>query len=102
MFCKYNGYAHHGDARLKMKYLIDANFKRVPLGAYSALAFWFTAFLFASEHDMFWDVGLAAGMIYNWWMLRTRNLADCMLMHAVTNAVLGIYVIVIGQWQYWL
>ena len=78
------------------------NFEQTPLGTYAPAAFWITALLFASEHGSFWDVGLAAGIVYNWWMIRTRNLWDCIIAHAVTNALLAAYVIVAGQWQYWL
>lgn len=86
-----------------MRWLIDSqNFEKVKLGTYAPTAFWITALLFASEHGSFWDVGLAAGIIYNWWMIRTRNLWDCIIAHAVTNAVLAWYVIGAGQWQYWL
>jgi hypothetical protein len=85
-----------------MRWLIAADFRSVPLGAYTAQAFWVVAGLFASEHGAYWDVGLMAGIAYNWWMLRTRNLADCMLAHGVTNFCLGLFVIIRGQWQYWL
>jgi len=85
-----------------MRWLIAKDFKTVPLGAYTAQSFWLVAVLFASEHGSFWDVGLAAGIIYNWWMIRTRSLADCMLAHAVTNACLAAYVLTRDQWQYWL
>lgn len=86
-----------------MRWLVDsAHFEKVPLGTYTPLAFWVTALLFASEHGSFWDVGLAAGIVYNWWLIRTRNLWDCILAHAVTNGVLAAYVIYAGQWQYWL
>ncbi len=86
-----------------MRWIVDAqNFEKVPLGTYAPAAFWFTALLFASEHGSFWDVGFAAGIVYNWWMVRTRNLWDCILAHAVTNALLAAYVIGAGQWQYWL
>ena len=86
-----------------MRYLIDsAHFETVPLGTYAPLAFWAVAALFASEHGSFWDVGLVTGILYNGWMLRTRNLWDCILAHAVTNGVLAAYVILAGQWQYWL
>ncbi|MBV9265897.1 MAG: CAAX prenyl protease-related protein [Acidobacteriaceae bacterium] len=84
-----------------MRWLIDPNFERIPLGAYAPLAFWVTAVMFASEHGPYWDVGLITGIIYNFWMMRSKSLADCVLMHAVTNAVLSGYVIVSGQWQYW-
>ena len=78
-----------------MRWLISADFESVPLGTWSAQAFWIVALLFASEHGPYWDVGLAAGAIYNWWMLRTRSLGDLILAHAVTNACLSAYVV----WQ---
>lgn len=85
-----------------MRRLIAADFQRVPPGTYSVRAFWITAVLFASEHGPYWDVGLAAGLAYNWWMLRTRNLADCVTAHAATNACLAGWVLVRGEWSYWL
>lgn len=84
-----------------MRWLIDNDFNRVRLGAYTAFSFWITAILFASEHGPYWDVGLITGVIYNFWMVRTRSVADCILMHAVTNGLLSGYVILAGQWQYW-
>ncbi len=84
-----------------MRWLINSDFRRVPLGTYAPFAFWITALLFASEHGPYWDVGLVAGIIYNYWMIRTKSVASCILMHAVTNALLSGYVIAAGQWQYW-
>jgi CAAX prenyl protease-like protein len=77
------------------------DFRKVPLGAYSTLAFWVTAALFAVEHGSMWDVGLVAGLAYNWWMRRTKSLGDLMLTHAVTNACLSAYVLIEGRWEYW-
>ena len=85
-----------------MRWLINPKFANVPLGTYTPYAFWVTALLFASEHGSYWDVGLLAGIIYNWWLIRTRNLADCILAHAVTNGCLAAYVLGWEQWQYWL
>ena len=84
-----------------MRWLINPNFRQVPLGTYSAQAFWITAALFASEHGPYWDVGLLAGIVYNWWMIRTRSLGDCILMHAATNAALSGFVVATGRWEYW-
>ncbi len=84
-----------------MRWLINPSFQTVPLGTCRACSFWITALLFAAEHGPFWDVGLLAGIAYNWWMVRTRSLADCVLAHAVTNGILSAYVIVSGKWQYW-
>ena len=85
-----------------MRWLISQDFRKVPLGAYTPLSFWVTAVLFASEHGSYWEVGLITGIIYNWWLIRTRNLANCILAHAVTNGCLAAYVIGWNQWQYWL
>jgi hypothetical protein len=85
-----------------MRWLIMPDFTKVALGTFTPLAFWGVALLFASEHGSYWEVGLAAGIVYNWWMLRTRSLADCILAHAVTNGALSAYVVFTGAWQYWL
>lgn len=85
-----------------MRWLIRQDFMSVPLGTYLPSAFWMVAILFASEHGPYWEVGLAAGVIYNWWLIRTKNLADCILAHAVTNGILAAYVLLTGRWQYWL
>jgi CAAX prenyl protease-like protein len=85
-----------------MRWIIDPNFQKVPLGTYAPSAFWIVAVLFASEHGSYWDVGLAAGVVYNWWMVRTKSLGDLILAHAVTNACLCGYVIAGGKWEYWL
>jgi len=84
-----------------MRWIINPDFEKVPLGAFSATSFWIVAILFASEHGSYWDVGLATGVIYNWWMLRTKSLGDLVLVHAVTNACLSLYVVLAGKWEYW-
>jgi CAAX prenyl protease-like protein len=84
-----------------MRWLISPDFSKIPLGAYSAQAFWIVAVLFASEHGPYWDVGLATGALYNWWMIRTRSLGDLILTHGITNACLSAYVVAVGKWEYW-
>jgi CAAX prenyl protease-like protein len=84
-----------------MRWLISPDFQKVELGAYRPAAFWITAVLFAAEHGSYWDVGLIAGVVYNWWMVRTRSLGDCILVHAITNACLCGYVVATRHWEYW-
>jgi CAAX prenyl protease-like protein len=84
-----------------MRWLIDKDFWKIPLGTYNTQAFWIVAILFAAEHGAYWDVGLAAGILYNWWMVRTKSLGDLILTHAITNACLSIYVVAAGKWEYW-
>jgi CAAX prenyl protease-like protein len=85
-----------------MRWLIDSDFKKIPLGAYQTAAFCMVALMFAAEHGPYWEVGLATGIIYNWWMVRTRNLWDCIIAHAVTNGLLSAYILATHQFQYWL
>jgi len=84
-----------------MRWIVSPQFAEVPLGAWSARAFWIVAALFAVEHGPLWDVGLAAGILYNWWMVRTKSLGDLILVHGVTNACLSAYVVIAGRWEYW-
>jgi hypothetical protein len=35
-----------------------------------------------------------------WLMIRTKNVWDCVVAHAITNLLLGVYVVVSGEW--WL
>lgn len=85
-----------------MRWLVRQPFLSVPPGTYTATSFWTVALLFASEHGSYWDVGLAAGIAFNWWLVRTRNLADCILAHAAANACLAAWVLLGGHWQFWL
>jgi uncharacterized protein len=39
--------------------------------------------------------------LVTWLMLRTKNIWDCVAAHAVTNLLLGIYVVTFHQWQLW-
>ncbi|HYP04814.1 MAG TPA: CAAX prenyl protease-related protein [Bryobacteraceae bacterium] len=85
-----------------LRWLISPKFEQVPLGAYTASSMWISALLFASEHGPYWEVGLIAGLIYNFWMVRTKSLGDCILAHAVTNATLSLFVVFSGRWEYWM
>jgi CAAX prenyl protease-like protein len=85
-----------------MRWLIKSDFESIPLGTYERQSFWIVALLFAVEHGPYWEVGLIAGILYNWWMVRTKSLGDLILAHAVTNLLLSLYVIGFKQWQYWM
>jgi CAAX prenyl protease-like protein len=59
-----------------------------------------TAVLFASEHHQ-WLAGLIAGLAYTLVYRHGRNLWLPIVGHAVTNAALGWWILVTGQWQFW-
>jgi CAAX prenyl protease-like protein len=85
-----------------MRWLIKPDFEQVPLGAYQTQSFWIVAALFALEHGPYWEVGLLTGIIYNWWMVRTKSLPDLMLAHGITNLALSGFVIYTKNWQFWM
>jgi CAAX prenyl protease-like protein len=83
-----------------LRYLINPNFKQVPLGAFSWLSFCGTVVFFGVEHHR-WLPGIVAGIIYTLLLYRKKDLFACILAHTVTNLTLGIYVLVTHQWGYW-
>lgn len=84
------------------RWIVNNDWQKVPIGTYNAMAFVGTAVLFATEHGPFWEVGLLCGLIYNWWMWKTKSLGDLVLVHAVTNAALAGFVLITKQWAYWM
>lgn len=85
-----------------MRWIVDPDFEKVPLGKYAPRAFWLVALLFAAEHGPYWDVGLMAGIVYNAWMCKVKRLGDLIWAHAITNAALCAYVLYTHKWEFWL
>jgi CAAX prenyl protease-like protein len=83
-----------------LRYLINSDFERVPIGAFSWGSFVIGAGLFGLEHNLLL-AGVMAGAAYSLLLYRTRSIAQCVLAHAVTNFALGIYVLQTGNWRFW-
>lgn len=58
------------------------------------------AVLFGFEHNL-WLAGIAAGAAYGWLYMRQRSLWAPIVAHTVTNGVLGVWVVVTGNWIFW-
>lgn len=56
--------------------------------------------LFGFEHNQ-WLAGIVAGAAYTALYLRHRTLWSPILAHAVTNALLGAWIVWNAQWSYW-
>lgn len=56
--------------------------------------------IFASEHRL-WFAGLLAGLAYAELYRRTGDLRVAVVAHALTNALLGIWVLGTGSWGFW-
>ena len=66
----------------------------------SGFAYVGSACLFALEHSL-WLPGLFAGLVYGELYKTYKNLWVPIFAHAVTNGLLGIWVIYTNNWQYW-
>ncbi len=83
-----------------VRWLIDEDFKKVPVGVYTLPAFAITTVLFSLEHRE-WLAGLFCGALYNWLCYKRRNLFACVVAHAVSNAALAAWVLWRGDWKFW-
>ena len=85
-----------------MRYLICEDFSKIPLGAFSRLSFFGVAVLFMLVHQMpDWPAAFLTGLIYNGLLVRTKSLGACVAAHALTNLILGIYIMTTRQWGFW-
>lgn len=82
--------------------LIDEDFTRVPFGKFTWKSFAIVTALFGLAHwgADFW-AAILTGALFNLVAYRTKSLASCVVVHAVTNLLLGIYIMQTKQWGFW-
>ena len=85
-----------------MRMVVDQDWWKVPFGKVNAAAVAVSIVVPVLTHQPGEFLAAAAwfGMV-TWLMVRTRNPWDCVLAHAVTNLLLGIYVVTWQQWELW-
>ena len=59
-----------------------------------------STFVFMLAHTL-WLAAIVAGLAYAWLYVRTGKLWVPIIAHAVTNGVLGVWVVRTGQWAFW-
>jgi membrane protease YdiL (CAAX protease family) len=82
------------------RYVAKPDFLSVPLNRFLPLPFFVTAAVFGFSHFQ-WLAGILCGMAFQWLVLRNNRLGDAMTAHAITNFLLGIWVVWRGAWQFW-
>jgi CAAX prenyl protease-like protein len=85
---------------LVMRWIRNPSFLNVAPEHAGAMAVVVSSVLFGLEHHQ-WFSGIVAGLAYAGTYVRTRNLWCAILAHAVTNLLLGIWVVYTRQWQFW-
>lgn len=83
-----------------MRWIDKPAFLTVSPTAVSLKALALSSIVFAVEHHL-WLAGLVAGLAYGWLYRLTGNLWVAIIAHAVTNGLLGVWVLYTGSWQFW-
>jgi CAAX prenyl protease-like protein len=82
------------------RYSIRTNFETLPLKTFHPTAFIVISLLFGLEHYQ-WVQGFLCGMAFQWLVINKNRLGDAIVAHAITNFLLGVWVIARGDWQFW-
>jgi uncharacterized protein len=82
------------------RYIANQNFLAVPLNRFLPWPFLATAVVFGFSHNE-WLAGILCGMAYQWLVLRKNRLGDAMTAHAITNFLLGVWIVRRGAWHFW-
>jgi len=83
-----------------MRWIDNQDFEKVNARSVSFKAILLSSLVFAMAHTL-WLAAIVAGLLYAWLYKRTGKLWAPIVAHAVTNGVLGIWVVMMGQWQFW-
>lgn len=82
------------------RFLAKAEFLSVGLGQFRWMPFVVTAVIFGFEHEQ-WLAGILCGLAFQGLVIWKGRLGDAITAHAITNLLLGLYVIQRGAWQFW-
>ena len=82
------------------RYVANQNFLSVPLDKFLPLPFLATALVFGFSHNE-WLAGILCGAAYQWLVLRKNRLGDAMTAHAITNFLLGAWIVWKHAWNFW-
>lgn len=82
------------------RYLANPRFETVPLGQFLPKPFVLTALVFGFAHNE-WLAGILCACAYQGLVIRRQRLGDAMAAHAITNLLLGLWVVTRGAWHFW-
>lgn len=83
------------------RYLIRGDFHTEPLGTFNLFAFVASCLVFGLVHPDQWLSGILCGVVYQGLVCRKKRLGDAMTAHAITNFLLGLWVVGKSQWHFW-
>ena len=81
--------------------LAPSDFKLAGIGEWDSRVFIVIAVVFGAGVHVEWMTAIVCGLIYGALLVKTRSLGACIVAHAVTNFLLGAYVIHWHDWAFW-
>ncbi len=82
------------------RYFVRTDFQNLPIGQRHAWSWVVTSLIFGLVHYE-WLAGILCGLVYQWLVIRKGRLGDAMTAHALTNLLLGLWVVWRGAWGFW-
>jgi len=76
------------------------DFLSVPLNRFLPFPFFATAIVFGFSHNE-WLAGILCGAAFQWLVIRKNRLGDAMTAHAITNFLLGVWIVWKHAWNFW-
>jgi hypothetical protein len=82
------------------RFIAQKEFLSVPLGKFLPVPFLLTSLLFGLAHHE-WLAGILCGFAYQGLVIWKGRLGDAITAHAITNFLLGLWIVWKGAWQFW-
>ena len=83
------------------RYIEKADFLSVPMGCFAWKPFVITAVIFGTAHPQQWLAGILCAFAYQGLVCWKNRLGDAMTAHAITNFLLGLWVLRKSEWHFW-
>ncbi|UJP05691.1 MAG: CAAX prenyl protease-related protein [Nitrosomonas sp.] len=83
-----------------LRWLENHRFQAVNPSAVRITSLLIVSVLFALAHSL-WFAGLLTGIVYGLLYMRSGTLWAPIIAHAVTNGILGVWIVLTGNWGFW-
>lgn len=83
-----------------LRWIAQREFLRLVPAAAGLRALLASSLVFGVEHDL-WLAGILAGLVYGGLYMRSASLWPPVAAHALTNLLLGLWVVATGSWRFW-